>query len=81
MDVNLWECSERICFTHTVTCWSRQKKEAIYQGLGSQNLVKLRVGAGNADTTDAGEVAVNETFGSRFCIPLDIKKKIEVVKT
>ena len=43
-----------------------------YQGIGKTNMLKHRVGAGNA-STDAEDQAIAGTFKNRFCIPLDFE--------
>ena len=43
-----------------------------YQGIGKTNMLKRRVGAGNA-STDAEYQAVANAYGTRFCIPLDFE--------
>ena len=47
-----------------------------YQGIGKSNMLKHRVGAGNA-STDAEDQAIAWAFKNRFCIPLDF----ELLKT
>ena len=41
----------------------------VYQGIGKANMLKHRVGAGNA-STDAEDQAIAGAFKNRFCIPL-----------
>ena len=41
-----------------------------YQGIGKANMLKHRVGAGNA-STDAEDQAIAGAFKNGFCIPLD----------
>ena len=41
-----------------------------YQGVGKANMLKHRIGAGNADKEDE---AIAKAFGTRFCIPLDFE--------
>ena len=43
-----------------------------YQGIGKENMLRQRIGAGNA-TTDAEDEAIAKAYGKRFCIPLDFK--------
>ena len=43
-----------------------------YQGIGKANILKHRVGAGNA-STDAEVQAIAGAFKNRFCIPLDFE--------
>ena len=43
-----------------------------YQGIGKANMLKHRVGAGNA-SADAEDQAIAGAFGKRFCIPLDFE--------
>ena len=43
-----------------------------YQGIGKSNMLKHRVGAGNA-STDAEDQAIAGAFKNRFCIPLDFE--------
>ena len=43
-----------------------------YQGIGKANMLKHRVGAGNA-SAGAEDQAIAGAFGNRFCIPLDFE--------
>ena len=43
-----------------------------YQGIGKSNMLKHRVGAGNA-SAGAEDQAIAGAFNNRFCIPLDFK--------
>ena len=43
-----------------------------YQGIGNANMLKHRIGAGNA-STDAEDQAIAGAFKNRFCIPLDFE--------
>ena len=43
-----------------------------YQGIGKANMLKHRIGAGNAPT-DADDQAIAGAFKNRFCIPLDFE--------
>ena len=43
-----------------------------YQGVGKANMLKHRIGAGNAGS-DKEDEAIAKAFGTRFCIPLDFE--------
>lgn len=43
-----------------------------YQGIGDENMIKHRVGAGNASANE-GDQAIANAYGNRFCIPLDFE--------
>ena len=43
-----------------------------YQGIGKENRVGQKIGAGNA-TTDAEDEAIAKAYGKRFCIRLDFE--------
>ena len=43
-----------------------------YQGIGQSNMLRHRVGAGNA-SMNVGDEAVANVYESRFCIPLDFE--------
>ena len=43
-----------------------------YQGIGKTNMLKHRVGAGNANA-DKQDKAIAKAYGNRFCIPLDFE--------
>ena len=43
-----------------------------YQGIGKTNMLKHRVGAGNANA-DKEDQAIAKAYGNRFCIPLDFE--------
>ena len=49
-----------------------ERMNIAYQGIGKANMLKHKVGAGNA-STDAEEQAIAGTFKNRFCIPLDFE--------
>ena len=43
-----------------------------YQGVGKANMLKHRIGAGNAGS-DKEDEAIAKAYGTRFCIPLDFE--------
>ena len=49
-----------------------ERMNMVYQGLGESNMLKHRVGAGNA-TANAEDEAVSKAYSNRFCIPLDFE--------
>ena len=51
---------------------STERMNMVYQGLGESNMLKHRVGAGNA-TANAEDEAVSKVYSNRFCIPLDFE--------
>ena len=51
---------------------STERKNMAYQGLGASNMLKHRVGAGDA-TADAEDTALAKAYSNRFCIPLDFE--------
>ena len=51
---------------------STERMNIVYQGLGESNMLKHRVGTGNA-TADAEDEAVSMAYSNRFCIPLDFE--------
>ena len=50
-----------------------EREDSAYMGIQSENAAKLRIGATDASTSDKKDVAVNNCFGNRFCIPLDFE--------
>ena len=55
-----------------------EKRNAIRQGIIStdrctENCIKLRINAGNKDTTNAQDKAVADAYGNKFIIPLDFE--------
>ena len=57
--IDLWKSSTERSYMH-------------YQGVCSDNMLKHRVGAGDASTNKLDE-AVAAAYGNRFCIPLDFE--------
>ena len=57
-----------------IDLWKSPSERAnmAYQGIGKPNMLKHRVGAGNA-TGDREDRAVALAYGNRFCIPLDFE--------
>lgn len=49
-----------------------ERMNMAYQGIGKSNMLKHRVGAGNA-SSDSEDEAVAWAYGNRFCIPLDFE--------
>jgi hypothetical protein len=63
------------CYTDL---WKTQseRQNAAYQGIdesGGDNMLKLRVGAGDGDATVAVDKAIADDFGNRFYVPLDFE--------
>ena len=52
-----------------------ERMNGAYQGICSENILALRVDAGNADQTakSGRDKAVADAFGTRFCVPLDFE--------
>ena len=48
---------------------SSERVNMAYQGIGETNMLKRRIGAGDA-TTDRVDKAIADVYGKRFCIPL-----------
>ena len=46
-----------------------------YVGLEKENVSKLRLGAvdANAESNGGKDKAITDTFGNRYCIPLDVE--------
>ena len=55
---------------------STERRALVYQGIDespSRNVLKLRVGAGNGDSTKTEDKAIADAYGNRFFIPLDFE--------
>ena len=54
---------------------NRERGSMVYQGIDKKggNMLKLRVAAADGAATDAGDKAVADAYGNRFCIPLDFE--------
>ena len=55
-----------------------EKRNAIRQGIISidrcmENCIKLRINAGNKDTTNGQDKAIADAYGNKFIIPLDFE--------
>ena len=55
-----------------------EKRNAIRQGIIStdgctENCIKLRINAGNKDSTNAQDQAIADAYGNKFIIPLDFE--------
>ena len=52
----------------------RERQAQVYQGIGdTDNLLQLRVLAGDSDSTQAEEKTIADAYRNRFCIPLDFE--------
>ena len=47
------------------------RTKRLRQGISSENMRKLRTGAGDATTSDAGQVALGNIYGKRYHIPIN----------
>ena len=47
------------------------RTKRIRQGISSENMRKLRTGAGDATTSDAGQVSLGKIYGKRYHIPIN----------
>ena len=47
------------------------RTKRIRQGISNENMRKLRTGAGNASTSDAGQVSLGKIYGKRYHIPIN----------
>ena len=47
------------------------RTKRIRQGISNENMRKLRTGAGDADTSDAGQVSLGKIYGKRYHIPIN----------
>ena len=59
------------CYFDLLRCPSERINMA-YQGVGKDNMLKHRVGAGNA-SSDVEDEAIANAYGNKFCIPLDFE--------
>ena len=48
-----------------------ERTKRLRQGISSENMRKLRTGAGDATTSDAGQVALGKIYGKRYHIPIN----------
>ena len=48
-----------------------ERTKRIRQGISSENMRKLRTGAGDATTSDAGQVSLGKIYGKRYHIPIN----------
>ena len=65
-DSDIYHCYTDLWKTPT------ERVNMAYQGVGYSNMIKHRVGAGNA-TPSSGDEAIANAYGNRFCIPLDFE--------
>ena len=66
-DADIFNCYADLWLT------TNKRKDSVYQGIQSENAAKLRIDAGDKDTTKKSDVAVAHAFGNRFCIPLEFE--------
>ena len=50
-----------------------KRSDLVYQGIQTENVCKLRIDAGDKDTSKNKDVMLANTFGNRFYIPLDFE--------
>ena len=48
-----------------------ERTKRLRQGISSENIRKLRTGAGDATTSDAGQVSLGKIYGKRYHIPIN----------
>ena len=48
-----------------------ERIKRLQQGISSENMRKLRTGAGDATTSDAGQVTLGKIYGKRYHIPIN----------
>ena len=48
-----------------------ERNKRLKQGLSAPNIRKLRTGAGDADTSDAGQVTLGKVYSNRYHIPIN----------
>ena len=48
-----------------------ERTKRLRQGISSENMRKLRTGAGDATTSDAGQVSLGKIYGTRYHIPIN----------
>ena len=59
------------CYLDLLKCPTERLNMA-YQGIGKDNLLKHRVGAGN-ESSDKEDEAIADAYKSRCCVPLDFE--------
>ena len=58
--------------TYRDTFFSKKEQaKRLRQGISSENMRKLRTGAGDATTSDAGQVALGKIYANRYHIPIN----------
>ena len=65
-DADIFLCYQDLWLTDA------QRKNAVYQGISTEAIRKIRINADNKGT-DVTDVAVGTAFDNRFCIPLDFE--------
>ena len=50
-----------------------KRSDLVYQGIQTENVCKIRIGAGDKDDSKKKDVALASTFKNRFYIPLDFE--------
>ena len=56
---------------HDLFLSTNDRKKRLKQGISAPNMRKLRTGAGDADTSDAGLVALGKIYSTRYHIPIN----------
>ena len=56
---------------HDLFLPKNKRAKRLKQGVSAPNMRKLRTGAGDADTSDAGQVALGKVYSNRYHIPIN----------
>ena len=56
---------------HDLFLPKNERTKRLKQGMSAPNMRKLRTGAGDADTSDAGQVALGKVYSNRYHIPIN----------
>ena len=56
---------------HDLFLPKNERAKRLKQGISAPNMRKLRTGAGDADTSDAGQVTIGKVYSNRYHIPIN----------
>ena len=56
---------------HDLFLPKNERTKRLKQGISAPNMRKLRTDAGDADTSDAGQVALGKVYSNRYHIPIN----------
>lgn len=72
-EIYIFEGADRYLCFRDLWLTDKERSDAAYQGISNANTRRLRIAAGNGDSTIQPDACIARAYGNRFFVPLDFE--------